>query len=381
MSIELTIEKMVPPGNGLGYFRDKAVFVPGTTTGDRVEVSIAREKKRYMLADLKQVLSPGPDRIDPACPHYDACGGCSLMHLSYPYQLNLKKQLLNETFAGIPIKEAPPFIASPREQRFRYRATVTLEDDIIGFSDKRSHHITKIEHCRILSQGLLDRLPELMRLGRSHCQFALLESSATGEISISVSDGKSRTPLPGYASMVKEDYGSGLITLRSDGFAQSNPYITRIICEDLLAHASGYDKICELYCGSGTFSIPLSKRGHHLEGFDISKRAIREATENAQANGIHHARFSAVNLEKGLRFPRCDLIVADPPRKGLSSTILRQLGKSACRKVLYLSCDPASLARDCRCLISGHGFQFEQLTGYDMYPHSTHTEALAVLIR
>jgi 23S rRNA (uracil1939-C5)-methyltransferase len=212
------------------------------------------------------------------------------MHLSYANQIALKQRLLTEAFSNQQLAETLLFIASPRAFRFRYRTNVKLEDGIIGFSAKHSHQLVDIHDCRILSQGLVDRLPNLLKLGRNHCEFSLLASSQSADIAISVTENTHLVPLPGYPSSLQEDYGFGAITLNSDGFAQSNPFVTKLICTELLRHVRPADRVWDLYCGCGTFSIPLAQQVETLVGFDISKKSIATAAQNALASGLDNKK-------------------------------------------------------------------------------------------
>ncbi len=381
MKIQLEIEKIVPPGDGLGYFNNKAVFVPCTTVGDVVEAIIVKEKKKHILASLKEVVSPGKDRIQAPCPHYRECGGCSMMHLTYTNQVKLKLKLLTEVFTNHGLDITPDFIHSPRTEHYRHRTTVKLKNGIIGFSARQSHHVVPIDECLILSKGIKNQLIGLKNLGRNNCEFSLLESSDNGEIAVCVTEKNRLVPLPGHSERVAENYGFGSIVLRSDGFAQANPFITSAICRALEKKVSADDNICELYCGAGTFSLPLAIKAATLEGFDLSKRSIRSAIENAKQNNLANTRFNVTNLEKGFKLPQCNTVMVDPPRKGLGSVPLKRIGTSRASKLLYVSCNPASLARDAKSLMETYRFNLLSVTGYDMYCHSHHTEALAVFSR
>jgi 23S rRNA (uracil1939-C5)-methyltransferase len=381
MRFQVEITKMVPPGDGFGYYGEKVVFVPETTTGDVVEVTGIKVKKNFIIASLEQVLSPGPDRVEASCPHYDSCGGCSLMHLSYEHQLRLKQEMLKEVFVRQELDMDPDFVPSPSEYQSRFRTKLKCQDRTIGFSDKNSHKITAIPNCKILSSGIMEKLESLAALGRNNCEFSLIQSRARGEIAVSVTEGGKLGPLPGHPTTIVEDYGFGPLELSSRGFAQSNPLITELIIKNLIQRVNGSDEICELYCGCGTFSIPLAKRVERLVGIDINDGSIKTAEENASLNSLDNTEFISANLEKEITLPKCSTFVADPPRKGLSASLLNKIGKSKASRFLYVSCNPATLTRDARALIQTHAFRLTQLTGFDMYCHSTHCEALAIFER
>lgn len=371
----------MPPGDGLGYYNGKAVFVPATAVGDIVKVDVIKEKKRLIIASLAEIESPSPDRTQPSCPHYESCGGCSLMHFSYEYQLALKKQMLQEVLKNNRLALNPKIIPSPREDRFRFRAQLKCQGGIVGFSERRGNRVVEVSNCQTLSQEILEQLDPLKRLGYSQAEFLLLASTIDGQVSASIQQTGPASPLPGFPNTIEEDYGFGTICLSSSGFAQSNPFITRLITKELVENCKNTGAICELYCGSGTFSIPMARQTDTFYGFDFSATAIEMAKNNAQKNGFNHAKFKCVNLDKDISIPPVETIMADPPRKGLSKKVLNAIGRSKAQNLLYVSCNPSTLARDINKLRDSSGFTPVSLTAYDMYCHATHLEAFAVLRR
>ncbi len=381
MLFEVEITKYVPPGDGFAIHNDKAVFVPASAVGDVVNVYAVKEKNKFIIAAIKNIVSPSPDRIDANCPHYLLCGGCSLMHLSYRNQLDLKKQMLVELFANYNLEIKPDIIPSPEQDHFRYRTQLRCVEGKIGFSERNSNKVVEITDCRILSKGISEALKKLKNLGRRECEYMLLESAETGEVAVSIMEGRKTTSLPGFPSSLEENYGFGMVELHSDGFAQSNPLVTRLIVQRLLNECKETDLICELYCGCGTFSIPVALHTKALFGFDISASSINTAKKNAEQNKLRNTEFKSCNLEKESSLPEADTIIVDPPRKGLGKNILKQIGKSKAAKLIYISCNPATLARDIKVLRDSAGFDVSAVTGYDMYCHSTHLEVFAVLNR
>lgn len=381
MQFELEITKFVPPGDGLGYYDGRAVFVPATAPGDTVRVFSLKESKTTISAALQEVLIPSPLRCDPPCPHYHTCGGCSLMHLSYEQQLEIKAQMLAETLRRNGIQISADIVPSPEVYHFRYKTRIRCVDGRLGFSERKSNRIVEIPECRILSPAIKTTLKQLEALGRSNAEYQLLESWKSGDIGVSILEGRQLVPLPGHQQSVQEDYGFGPLTLHSHGFAQSNPFITSAIIRDLLEHVGKASQICDLFCGCGTFSLPLAASDNHLNGYDISPLSIQTATENAENLSLNSVVFNTIDLNRLKKLPPADTIIADPPRKGLGKKLCGMIRKSKAERMLYVSCNPASLARDLRELTGSDGFQIVDLKGYDMYCHATHLEALAVLQR
>jgi len=381
LQFELEIVKLVPPGDGMGYYSGKAVFVPAASPGDIVRVFSVRESKTTITAALQEVLTPSPDRRPAACPHYLECGGCSLMHLDYDRQLLVKRQMLKAVLQQHGLDLDAPVLASPATVHFRHKSRIRCEGGRIGFSERNSNRVVEIPECRILAPGILAALQRLARLGRSAAEFQLLESWNSGEVAVSLQSGKRMEPLPGFSQSVTEDYGFGKLVLHSHGFAQSSPPVTAMIIRDLLAGATGSRRICELFCGCGTFSLPLAGVVEHLTGYDVSGPSIHIAVENAERLALRNTRFEAVDLNRIAALPAADTIVADPPRKGLGDRLCQLVMTSGAEKLLYVSCNPASLARDLKTLLQPGAFTLADLKGYDMYCHATHLELMAVLTR
>ena len=378
---ELKITKLVPPGDGFGIHGDKAVFVPAATIGDVVKVSVVKETKEVIFATLEEVTQAGPDRIEVDCPHYMQCGGCSLMHLSYPKQLDLKKQMLVETFASHQFQIDPVMVASPQVQGFRHRTQLKIQDGVIGFSRRMGNQIVHPAECRILATGLMDALPNISQLQMTDGDCHLLESMAEGTVAGNLELGAEPIPLPGYPESITEDYGFGKIMLPVTAFAQSNPYITSLIIKELLEHCQDSRQVVELYCGCGTFSITVGAQVESLIGFDNGELAIQTARENAQRNHLQKVRFKVANIDRLGKLPKGDTVIVDPPRKGMGRKVVKLIGKSKASKLLYVSCNPSTQARDIAWLHKDHGFSLTQIAGYDMYCHSTHLETVAILER
>ena len=371
----------MPPGDGFGIHNGKVVIVPASAPGDLVRVYSLKESKKSISAALQEILTPSPDRCDPPCPHYQNCGGCSLMHLSYEQQLDLKREMLKEVLERNGIEQTPGIKASPEPFNFRHKTRVRCVDGRLGFSERNSNRIVEIPECKILTRNISTTLHKIGSLGRINTEFHLLQSSKTGEVAVSVLEGKKLVPLPGFEPSVEEDYGFGSLTLHSHGFAQSNPFVTIEMIHDLQTAAKGTERVCELFCGCGTFSLVLSTLASRLYGYDVSLPAIQTAKMNLQQLHFTNADFFAADLNRLKKLPIVDTVVVDPPRKGLGNQICRLLNRSGATRILYVSCNPVSLASDIRKLTDLGGFKLDSLQGYDMYCHTTHLELMAVLSR
>jgi len=389
--IPLTIEKYAPPGNGLGFYQGKAVFVPQTVAGDKLLVQIEKEKKRYIIGSLYEVIEASPERCRPACPHYEKCGGCDLLQLSYADQISLKQNMLEQVMAGAGTIMPVTVITAPRTTAYRHRAIFHLNHDSqqIGFLRRRSHKVVPVPDCPILASGLHKLLaefsenPELLVSGISTC-YALANSR--GEYAAVGCRGRfcqrNLKTLKNISETVIENYGFGELELAAGGFAQVNPHITAKIIKDLLSHCVDADVIVELYGGSGTLSLVLATVAAQLTVYESDMAAVARGRRNLKRNGFENVCFICGRVEKSKFKAKLDILVVDPPRVGLSPAVVEIMAESSAAKIIYISCNPATLARDIsRFQDISPNLTLKSIKAYDMYPGTTHLEVMAVLER
>lgn len=387
MMISLVIEKYAPPGNGLGFYHDKAVFVPRTVVGDEVLVSIEKEKKRYIIGRLMEVVNPGSKRRIVPCSHYEECGGCDLLQLSYRDQLVLKKEMLVQVLAGAGIQAEFNIVAAPSEFYYRHRALFRRDQEAgkFGFLRRRSHQVIAVPDCLVLTPAMKTLLSEIAArsstLPKKMTTFYGL-ASAGGALAVAAEVGRNYKAVPGIAQTVTENYGFGDLELAASGFAQVNPAITRLMIGDLLKNCTDACEIAELYGGSGTFSLPLATIARNLTVYESDLGAAARGRRNAARNGLENVRVVSGRVEKKVLPKALDTLVVDPPRSGLQPVIIEKMVKSRAARLIYISCNPATLARDlARLKAFDNGFTLESLTAYDMYAGTTHLEVMASLKR
>ena len=388
--IPLTIEKYAPPGNGLGFFRDKAVFVPRAVVGDELLVRIEKEKKRYILGSMEAVVKPSPERCQPSCCHYEVCGGCDLLQLSALDQLDLKKMMLLEVLAGVGILEPVDMVAAPESSFYRHRAVFHCDrEKNIGFLRRRSHRVVSVPDCIVLASGLKKLLlqllndPGLLPDGLTTC-YAL--ANRNGDFAAMGCRGRFRAgnlkSIRTISETLREDYGFGGLELAAAGFAQVNPSVVNLIIRDLIDHCADLNTVAELYGGSGTFSLPLAQVVKSLTVYESDALAVARGRGNAERNKLTNIRFVSERAEKIVFTKSLDALVVDPPRVGLHAAVIDNIVKSPVRKLVYISCNPATLARDLAQLKAAIGnFTLHSIKAYDMYPGTTHLEVMAVLYR
>ena len=384
--ISVVIEKYAPPGNGLGFYQEKAVFVPQTAVGDEVLVRVEKEKKRYIIGRLEEVVKSGPKRRKVPCPHYAECGGCDLLHLPYRDQLELKQEMLVQVLAGAGIQATVNMVAAPSEFHYRHRALFRRDPETgeFGFLRRRSHQVAVVPDCLVLAQGLTNLLKELtvspyLPKKTTAC-YGL--ASAGGDFAAVADNGCNYQAIPGIQETVTENYGFGDLELAASGFAQANPAITRLMIGDLLKYCADVRDVAELYGGSGTFSLPLASIARNLTVYESDSAATARGRRNAARNGLENVHVVSGRVEKKALPKALDTLVVDPPRSGLQPVIIEKMVKSRALQLIYISCNPATLARDlARLKAFSNGFNLDSLSAYDMYAGTTHLEVMAVLKR
>jgi 23S rRNA (uracil1939-C5)-methyltransferase len=416
---------MVYGGKGMGRMEGKVVFVPFTAPGERVEVEVVREKRDYAEASPKTIESPSPRRRNPFCPLYGECGGCQYQHFAYEEQLKLKEEAVKEILHRLSRKasfEVLPIIPSPMDRGYRIRAQmkagVIAGKRVLGFYAWRTHRVVSVKDCpllhplanRILS-GLNRYLRERKEIHLRGADIQVSPDESRGVVSLRVEGpwdneemeeigsevpeikgivvkGKERAPW-GEPNLRYEgpEMGGKKLLLQADGksFIQVNPDQNRNLIAKVLewADLKKDEKAIDLFCGSGNLTLPLALKGGKVWGVDQDEGAIDSARENARRNLIKNCTFWAGTAEEGIgRVKRetrsADLVVLDPPRVGAHSA-LDPLVSLRPRKILYVSCEPPTLARDLAHLVS-LGYNVKKIQPLDMFPQTYHIEVIAELI-
>ena len=438
----VVIEKLVPGGLGLGRLDEGiVVLVRYVLPGEKVLVREEDRKKDYIAATLREVLAPSPDRIEPPCPVYGRCGGCDLQHAGPEAQIRLKKALLADSlqrgagnlFSGSPLSIEDP-LAAP--EQFNYRQRLRLQVDRAGrygFFRPESHILEPILHC-LLARDELNTVLRLLRASdpfselARHCNaFELLFNPAENDTVLLLHF--LRKPRPAdcllSAGLAHDTNGLGAILMQVEGYGLYDPLaqtfpanppilshtmaIEEIKTDFILSWEAGgfcqvnleqnsnlvnlvlamvasgpHNRILDLYCGYGNFSLPVAKIGTEVLGIDAQNAAIRSSQRNALRNGIHNCRFEknqvpAAVTSLGAAGRTFETIILDPPRQGAPETaaLLPKLGPE---RIIYISCNPATLARDLAVLMPA-GYQLSRLVPVDMFPQTHHLETIALLKR
>ncbi|MDZ7663121.1 23S rRNA (uracil(1939)-C(5))-methyltransferase RlmD [Thiohalophilus sp.] len=425
------IESMTHEGKGVARIAGKTVFIDDALPGEKVEFVYTRSRRNYDEGRLYQVLEASPARIEPACEHFGLCGGCRLQHVSSDEQIRLKQQTLLEDQMRIghvePQTVLPPLTGPVWGYRNKARLGVRYVDKkekvLVGFRERGSHFLAQLQHCKILTPPLGDRLVELGELiAQLSCYrripqievaaddekialvFRNLEPLTEADIALLIDYGKTTGFViyhqPGgpesitllYPQQATLRYSIPQFDVSFDfqptDFIQVNSDINRrMIGQALqLLEPQATDRILELFCGLGNFSLPLARRGGEVVAVEGEAGLIERARANAALNGIDQVRFHVANLfeptdhEPWLKGQQYDKILLDPPRSG-AAEMVPYLAASGAQRIVYVSCNPATLARDAGELVNRHGYRLQQAGIMDMFPHTAHVESMALFIK
>ena len=373
--VELRIEKLVAGGSGLAFRDGKAVFVPYALPGEVVLASLGGGKRDYAEASLLEVLSPSPFRVVPPCPIYGECGGCDLQHLAYPRQVIEKASIVAESFRRMG-KLDPGEVAAVPSLPFAYRNRLQFHltaQGRLGFMKASSSSVVEAATC-----------PIAVRSVQSWIEARAGSSRAAEELGPYIV-GKDRFLVFGTDTEVKIEGRDGLVQVRVagqdfsfhlKGFFQSNLYLLEYFIPDVMAGLSG-GLVADLYCGVGLFSRFLAKAFDKVVAVEQNPFALELARTNAagEANEFHALAVEAwtATASAGQVF---DCVLVDPPRTGLSPEVRAWIARRKPPLVVYVSCDPATLARDAGELVRA-GYRLELLKAFDFYPQTHHIECHA----
>lgn len=405
--IHLRIAKIVHNGLGFARHEGQACLVKYAIAGELVKARIERRHKQFIEATAVEIPEPSPERVQPPCPLFYTCGGCHLQHMSYAQQLASKAQALEDSLQRIgkfSDLEIPAPIASPAQLHYRIKAglKVHLQPDVrIGLYEEKTHELIDIERCLLLDERLNAALPLLRDLYRekplvkAQVQFIdMLVCRASDAIvlrawssprkartfSLSLKSGRLQ-PGAGHA----HDSVRDLSFIRTpDAFCQVNAAQNETMIDVVLDYLEPGPsrRVLDLYCGSGNFSLFLGRQGAEVFGIEMNPAAVEQARVNAHANAINRCRFETADVStlRLTKLPfKCTDVLVNPPRSGCAPAVIGQILKLRPHSIVYVSCNPATLARDARLLCDG-GYQPERIQPLDMFPQTCHSETVMKLV-
>lgn len=418
-------------GRGVAHVDGKAVFIEDALPGERVEWRRHKSTRTFDEGRVLNVLEASPHRVEPRCPHFGVCGGCVLQHLSAEQQIVFKERQLIDALTRIgqvqPAEVLPPL----RGPQWNYRRRARLgarwvpnkQRTVVGFRERSSSFIAYLKECHVLAQpigGLIDALSELMsklsvRARVPQIEVAVAEQASalvirildeltaedrahleafqqTHGVEIYLQPGGYETvaPLAGSATPLEYTLAKFDVKIRFEptDFVQINGELNAAMVERALEWLAprSEERILDLFCGLGNFSLPLARSGAHVTAVEGDAGLVARAKENAVRNGLENVEFHAANLFD----PSCydaawakrsyDKVLLDPPRAG-AREVLPLIAAAGARKVVYVSCHPGTLARDAGILVKEHGFSFDAAGVMDMFPHTAHVESIAIFTR
>ncbi|MCW8893315.1 MAG: class I SAM-dependent RNA methyltransferase [Deltaproteobacteria bacterium] len=421
----IKVETLVNGGAGLARHEGRVIFIPHTAAGDNVRCRITKSKKHYAEAELVEIIEPADQRRIANCPVAGICGGCQWQHLPYSEQLIWKNKLFRETLTrqcGVDPDRVLPIVPAPNEWNYRSRVQVKCHNSsagfITGFYQSKSHSVVAIDSCPIIAAGLNGLLAELRQIF-NQTPFA----NQIHQFDLAIDDEQKRSVTIHYpgentdllaehlraarldadllikmgaANSLTTVQGSGVLQIQVDdpqlrlnyaagSFAQVNLEHNRSLVATVLALAnlSGKEDLVDLYCGMGNFSLPLARMCGRITGIEESPASITFARQNAIHNQIKNSSFLCAPAEKGLReilkHQAIELILLDPPRQGATG-VIKEITQNPVSKLIYVSCDPQTLARDLKQLIA-HGYELISSQPFDMFPQTHHCESVTLLQR
>ena len=438
-TIKLECEDINHQGMGVGRYQGFLFFVPGLIIGDVAIVEIVELKKNYGFGKIKEILKISPYRIEPACPIYSECGGCSLLSLDYQEQLNLKVRMAEATFNRIGHLKLKVDAIIGMENPFRYRnkALFTfgrIKDEIVcGYYRQGTNEVIPLVDCKTTphlsteialyikdlanlyglsvydnttDSGLLRQL--MLRVNRDgeymvamitrddeipHCneivtelleryhEIKTIQQIVNRKNSNALIDTEMRT-LTGPGVLIDHLMGLSFI-VSSQSFFQTNLYQTEKLYKKVIDYAKPEptDIIVDAYCGVGTMTLIFAAYCRKAYGIEVMSEAISDARDNAKMNNIKNAEFflGKAELEITKLDSPIDILIVDPPRKGCDQVLLNSIIKQNIKKIIYISCDVATLARDLAYLAPY--YKIEGVTLVDMFPHSMHVETVVMMSR
>ncbi len=367
VTVDLT--EIAQTGEAIGRVNGVVIFVPFGFPGDRAEVLVTERKRNFARGRLLRLHHASPQRTTPRCPHFTICGGCEWQHIPYAEQLRLKEQTVRTQLTRIGKLIQPNVLAClPSPTPYGYRNHARLQrtpTGEIGYRAARSHAVVAVETCPILEPMLEQALQNLSSQAFPPEQRAI-------ELCVP-------TPL---------QMGDYHYQIGPDSFFQVNTAVAaQLVTETLRALAlQGQEQVLELYCGMGLLTVPIATQAGYVLGIEGNSAAIVDAHANVHAAGVS-ARVDLItaSVEQAIQQPavqqrQWDAIVLDPPRAGVAQPALLTLLALAAHKILYVSCDPATLARDAQ-IICANGYHLQSAQPLDMFPQTHHVETVALFMR
>ena len=401
MQLELT--DIAPTGEAIGRHEGMVIFVPYSLPGELVEIELVHRRRSYARARLIKVLRPSPNRVVPACPYFGACGGCEWQHVDIETQRSFKTQAIKEQFKRIgklPDVDVRPCLGADQPYHYRnHTQLIVSPQGHPGFNKAGTNQVVEIDACPITDDRLNDLLvphagspsafEQAIQQARQHGillnlrDVHLRAGSGAHERMILLEEQDGRSTVAYGQTSLHERVGENDYAISPASFFQVNTAVATLLVQEVLSSLalSGHEHVLDLYCGVGLFSLPISVKAGFVLGVESNPVAIRDARLNLATSS--HAQFMVADVADALTQDEItshtwDAVVMDPPRAGVSYAALQRLLALHIPQIVYVSCDPATLARDVRICVD-QGYTVKRIQPFDMFPQTHHVECVVTL--
>ncbi|MGH0030983.1 MAG: class I SAM-dependent RNA methyltransferase [Myxococcota bacterium] len=372
--MELSIESLAAGGDGVAHAADgRVVFVPFTAPGDRVRVEIVETRPRFLRARVVELLAPGEARTDPVCPVFGSCGGCAWQHVSVEAQRRAKGRIVADALrrlGGLAFGDTIDVMPSPDAYGYRVRTRVLRQAGRTGYRRRRSHRLQAVSRCPVLVPALDAALHDL----------ALRDDAPDGEWELAAGVDTVRCqPIGARGDALALCVGDDRLRVSPGAFFQSNGLLHEALAAAVVRAAGTGDSLVEAFAGVGFFTLPLSRAFGRVTAIESNAAAAADLRHNLAAADRGNVDVVPAPLERAWEaLPPAGTWVLDPPRSGLPAGSAERLASRGARQVVYLSCDPATLARDLSRLCA-QGYRLTEVSAFDLFPQTPHVEVLAIL--
>ena len=393
----MNIERLDDLGRGIGYLDGKITFIPWTIPGDVVEVIVTENHKKYNVAKVKHFIKYSEKRIQPPCPYFTKCGGCTLQNLAYNDTLEYKVKKIKNIFKKNKIDINLEIIANSNPYNYRNKISLKVINGKIGFFENSTHQLVEIDGCIISNQALNKCIPLIekmniingsitIRCNQNEEILIIIESQ--DNLKIDIDSLKKEIKLVGIIINDKTFYGENylferinnvLFKISYDSFFQVNSSVASKLFQIVKDNISLNDKVLDLYCGVGTLSLMAAANAKSVVGIEIVPNAILNAIFNASINSVDNTCFVLNDVSEAVSKISLDFdkVIVDPPRRGLTKEAIEVLLKIRPEKIIYVSCNPQTLVRDYKLL--NDIYEIEKSYILDMFSYTYHVETVLIL--
>ena len=386
-ALEVEIERILPGGMGLAHADGRTILVGLAAPGDRVRVRVESVRGRTAFASITEIIKPSTQRVEPPCPYFGRCGGCDFQQLDYESQLAAKVGIIRDCLRRIARLEATfeiPINAAPHAWHYRSRAQ-WQHDPIkkrLGYFARGTHSVCDVVECPVLVPQLQTTLTHL----RAAMNADSLPEGVEDFQAVAGDDGASLVPTvdESFSLEACREIGGFRYRFNAGGFFQINHELLLALIAYSLKDTEGGDMALDLYCGVGLFTLPLAKKFARIIGIESNETAVAYARRNLEDAQLTNAEVECASVggwlqKRAADFAPVEHVLLDPPRAGAEGGAIKGIIALRPRRITYVSCDPATLARDLKDLLAG-GYHLADLAAFDMFPQTHHVETIAHLV-